>query len=252
MSPNPLSNFDFEVLDDPAFREDAVREMVAVPLLTALGYGAPPHIIVKRPRLYLPFVYVGPLKAPVATFADYLLQKRFTNVWTLHVTPPDEVIGAGERAQDAYVYATSPGMHVDLYGLCNGRHLVIFHTGEIDPVVNIELKHIGSIWPELLNLIGAQAAWPDHHRPDVLPDLGIALRKTGLDRDPDGKQVRRVFENVLPLVVFRLDDDLYSLAAHVDVGNLPVNKASFDFRSELYQEFLAAITPTQPEPFVWH
>lgn len=41
---NPLKEFDFSCLDDPAFREDAVREEMIAPILRALGLPSPRSI----------------------------------------------------------------------------------------------------------------------------------------------------------------------------------------------------------------
>jgi hypothetical protein len=47
----PYPDFDFSVVDDPDFREDSVREVLIVPLLSSLGFGeTAPYRIVRSGR----------------------------------------------------------------------------------------------------------------------------------------------------------------------------------------------------------
>jgi hypothetical protein len=60
---DPFEAFDFEMLRDPDFREDSVREELVVPLLRALGYSAsPPNRIIRSRPLEHPFVYIGTVR----------------------------------------------------------------------------------------------------------------------------------------------------------------------------------------------
>jgi hypothetical protein len=60
---NPFGDFDFSLLDNPEFGEDAVREELVAPLLRALGYSAsPPYQIIRSRKLEHPFVYFGTVK----------------------------------------------------------------------------------------------------------------------------------------------------------------------------------------------
>src|SRR5689334_10704831 len=88
---HPLQHFDFNLLNDPDFREDSVREEIVVPLLGALGYSAsPPHKIVRSRPLPHPYVYIGTAKKSVTIIPDYLLQRDGNNAWILDAKAPAE------------------------------------------------------------------------------------------------------------------------------------------------------------------
>jgi hypothetical protein len=60
------SGFNPEVLDDPGFKEDSVREEVTFPLLVRLGYASSGDSkIIRSKSLSNPFVMIGTTKRPV-------------------------------------------------------------------------------------------------------------------------------------------------------------------------------------------
>src|SRR5437868_1990330 len=93
-----FSSFDFELLDDPEFKEDSVREELTKPLLNALGYHAKgKNKIIRSKTLEHPFVKVGTKKRPITNFPDYLLQVDGKNAWVLDAKGPDEHISSGDH-----------------------------------------------------------------------------------------------------------------------------------------------------------
>lgn len=69
-----FENFDFGVLDDPRFKEDAVREEIVAPILRRLGYQPSGKARVQRSKtLTHPFVMIGVRKHPVSIVPDYTL-----------------------------------------------------------------------------------------------------------------------------------------------------------------------------------
>jgi hypothetical protein len=61
-----FGSFDPALLDDPEFKEDSVREVIIVPMLTRLGYQPSGRTRVVRSKpLVQPFIYVGTSKHPV-------------------------------------------------------------------------------------------------------------------------------------------------------------------------------------------
>ena len=69
-----LSDFDFSALDDPTFKEDAVREEIIAPILRRAGYRPTGPLRVQRSQpLKHPFVMIGSKKHPVSIVPDYTL-----------------------------------------------------------------------------------------------------------------------------------------------------------------------------------
>ncbi len=57
---NLIDGLVFEVLDDPDFKEDSVREEIISPIIKAAGYGlTKPFIIIRSKPLEHPFVSIG-------------------------------------------------------------------------------------------------------------------------------------------------------------------------------------------------
>jgi hypothetical protein len=240
---HPLQQFDFALLDGADFREDSVREEIVVPLLKALGYSAaPPHKIIRSRPLTHPYVYIGTAKKSVTIIPDYVLQRDGSNAWILDAKAPGEIIASGKNAEQAYSYAIHPDIRVEFYGLCNGRRLVVFHISEILPRLDIDLSELETKWQEVLALLSTRAAWPQGIKPGFLPDMGVALYKSGLALDQNGKKVFQLFTGVSAFIVFRLTDEVYSLTARYDFEYVPQYLITFDFTREVYEKkFLPAL-----------
>jgi len=132
-----FSDFDFSLLDDPAFKEDSVREELIVPVLKDLGYSAsPPNQILRSVTLKHPYVYIGTKKHPVNIVPDYLLMRNGHPFLVLDAKAPTEEIHRGKNVEQAYSYAIHRDVRADLYALCNGREFVLYQT---------------SRWPEVLS-----------------------------------------------------------------------------------------------------
>jgi predicted RNA-binding Zn-ribbon protein involved in translation (DUF1610 family) len=62
-----FTDFDFSALDDPTFKEDAVREEIFAPILRRAGYTPTGSMRVQRSKpLTHPFVMIGSKKHPVS------------------------------------------------------------------------------------------------------------------------------------------------------------------------------------------
>lgn len=241
-----FQNFNFALLDDPAFLEDSVREELVVPLLAALGYSASlPHRIIRSLHLQHPYVYIGTVKKPVTIVPDYVLQRDGKNAWILDAKAPSEVIDSGKHVEQAYSYAIHKEVRVPIYALCNGSRLTVFHVSEWPAILDLPLQDIDAVWPMVLDLLGTSAAWPEGLHPGFLPDFGLALRKAGLDRDEHGQKYFQIFESVPLRYLAKVEDDLYSLTApyrqEAAPGEFTVSMVTFDFNAERYQSLLAAL-----------
>src|SRR5437667_1910991 len=103
---NLFEGFDFKLLDDPDFGEDAVREEIVVPLLAALGYSAsPPYRIIRSKKLEHPFVHFGTVRKSITIIPDYLLERDGEYAWILDAKGPRENIDTGKNVEQAYSYA---------------------------------------------------------------------------------------------------------------------------------------------------
>jgi hypothetical protein len=247
-----FGDFDFELLDHPEFGEDSVREELIVPLLTGLGYSAsPPYRIIRSKKLEHPFVYFGTVKKEITIIPDYILERDGRYSWILDAKAPKENVDTGKNVEQAYSYAMHRDVRVPLYGLCNGRKLIVFHVLEEKPIIDVPLQDINAAWSEIVTILGCKSAWPGGLRPDFLPDFGIALSKAGLAADSAGKKYSQMFIGLPIMMIARVEDSLYTMST--PIGSVLVDEneqpcmASFDFDASLYQKFLDQLDPSLAE-----
>ena len=199
-------------------------------------------------HLQHPYVYIGSVKKPITIIPDYVLQRDGQNAWILDAKSPNEVIDSGKNVEQAYSYAIHRDVCVPFYVLCNGRRLTIFHVSQWPAIFNEELHSIEHYWPFLLDLLGTEAVWPEGRRPSFLPDLGLALRKAGLDRDENGQKYFQIFDSVPVHFISRVEDDLYSVSARycqeVAQGEFSMSMLTFDFDLKVYDEQFLPALPT--------
>lgn len=234
----PYTEVDFGIVDDPDFREDSVREVFIVPLLASLGFGesAPYRIIRSRPLTH-PYVYIGTVKKGITIIPDYLLQRDGENTWILDAKGPNENINSGKHVEQAYSYAIHPDIRVQLYALCNGRKLVVFHVSQEEPVLDVALADVGHAWHPIVGLLGCRSAWPNGIAPGFSPDFGLAMLKAGLDADADGNKYFHIVMSVELRTASKVRDDLYSVSGLHGRKNEKFI-VTFDFGPEQYKLFL--------------
>src|SRR5438045_143853 len=119
MTTKIFKDFDFKILDDSNYKEDAVREDVVSPLLKELGYKPSGDIrMIRTPALTHPFVYIGTMQRQINIYPDYILQINGTTVFTLDAKAPNEDIIKGKNVEQAYSYAIHKDVRTFYYGLC--------------------------------------------------------------------------------------------------------------------------------------
>jgi hypothetical protein len=134
------ADFEFSQLDSPDFKEDSVREELILPLLKSLGYGGSlPGKIQRAKKLTHPVVQVGSKQRKITSFPDYLLLVDSRPRFILDAKAPNEKIDSGANVEQAFFYAIHPDVRCNLYALCNGRELSVFHVGETKPVLIVPL-----------------------------------------------------------------------------------------------------------------
>ncbi len=242
-----FGKFNFNLLSDPEFHEDSVREELVVPLLSFLGYSASrPHKIIRSRRLIHPYVYIGTRKHPISIIPDYLLQQDDKNAWILDAKSPGEEIASGKNVEQAYSYAIHKEVRVPIYALCNGRRLVVFHISQWPALLDIPLPEIDRHLGSLLELLGTKATWIDGLRPDFRPDFGLAMLKMGLSH-VEGKKVQQLFLAVRVIAIAKLKDAEYSLSAACGTQEEGEFMLSFDFSFAVFEQLLSELSPERAE-----
>jgi Type I restriction enzyme R protein N terminus (HSDR_N) len=230
-----FEHFDFSILGDPEFKEDAVREELIVPILNRLGYAATgAHRITRSKSLVHPFVYIGTKAYKVNIFSDYLLSVDGSVGWVLDAKGPSEAIGTGRHVEQAYSYAIHPDVRASIYALCNGHVLAVFHISQVAPILEVPLTEIDAQWDEVNNVL-CPMAFIDPERLDFLPDYGLAMLRIG------GASFETISFPWVPVhFISKLSDDLYALTSQFDLGREYC--ATFDLDPPKYQNLLTKLS----------
>ena len=230
-----FSKFDFRLLNDPDFKEDAVREELISPLLSKLGYSAGgPNKIIRSKSLEHPFVHIGTKKHNVKIIPDYLLVIDDKHKWILDAKSPKENILKGKHPEQAFSYAIHPDVRAFRYCLCNGKQLVVFEVNRKDPVLIANLDNFDQCYEQINNLL-SPVAFTKPHLLKFKPDFGLYAWKIGLS----------IFEKLhfvpmgVPLVA-KLEDDLFMIALDIQYGD-DWYAVSFDFDKKRYKQLLLAL-----------
>ena len=157
---NLFENFNFALLDDPDFKEDAVRESLIKPLLNTLGYSAsdPNHRIIRSKTLTHPFVKTGSnRKNKIKSIPDYLMEVDGTYAWVLDAKAPKQAIIGSDHRDQAYFYAIHPDIRTRYYALCNGSEFILFDVSRKDAVLYFLLTEIDQYWQQLVDLLSPAA-----------------------------------------------------------------------------------------------
>lgn len=231
-----FENFDFQILQDSDFKEDAVREEIITPILKNVGYTASGKLkIIRSKSVTHPFVYIGSQKRKINIIPDYLLCLDDKPIFVLDAKSPNEELINSHHAEQAFSYSIHPEIRCDHYGLCNGRKLVIYHVKEIDPIAIIDIEDNKDnttvfnqyLHPEYLQMPEKRDFWED---------FGIRAQKAGFDQKQDF-----IFVEYLLQDICKVEDNLFTgTAAHgePDGSNLLV---SYDFDKSIFEELLSKL-----------
>ncbi len=150
MSREIYKNFDFNLLGDPDFKEDSVREALIKPLLNALGYSASgENKIIRSKGLTDPYVNRGSKRKRIRLIPDYLMEVQGKYAWVLDAKSPDEDVFKGDHIEQIYSYAIHPDVRVKFYALCNGKEFILFEISKREPVLYFQLSEISQHWEEI-------------------------------------------------------------------------------------------------------
>lgn len=208
-----FGHFDFSILADVDFKEDAVREELIVPILNRLGYSATgEHRILRSKPLVHPFVYIVTKQFKVNIIPDYLLSVAGSIKWVLDAKAPAEDILSGKHVEQAYSYAIHKDVRVSVYGLCNGHTLAVFHISHVEPILNVPLMEINARWEEV-NRVLCPIAFIDPERLDFLPDFGLTMLRLG------GATFETIFFPWVPInCIVKVSDCLVSFTCQYNCG----------------------------------
>jgi hypothetical protein len=238
-----LSEFDPSILNDPGFKEDAVREEIVTPLLKELGYSAAgKDRIVRSKPLVHPFVHIGTIQRKINIIPDYLLEIESKFMWVLDAKAPGEEILHGPNVEQAYSYAIHKDVRVPIYALCNGNELVAFHVSQQEPILHVSIRDFERRWNEIVKVL-SPIAMSKPHLLEFRPDFGLGILKLGAKVDTEYHFVGAWVNSIA-----KVNDDLYTIFSAITFGDT-VFAASFDFGQDLYNDFLASI-PTEVADFV--
>lgn len=228
-------SFKFSLLDDPEFKEDAVREEIVTPLLKRLGYDAgTDNNLVRSRSLPHPFVYIGTKKHNVKIIPDYVLEPEYGGKWILDAKAPNERLLEGKNPEQAFSYAIHPEIRAMTYALCNGRELAIFKVDRAKPVLTVPIKDWEQQWGEILRHL-CPTAFKDPSKRSIQPDYGLMLYKLGLPFG-EGQEYRHLG---VPFIA-KISDTEYSFVVSI-LFEEKFHAASFDFGEELYQQLLQCL-----------
>ena len=230
-----FDGFDFKVLDDPAFKEDAVREEIIAPILRRLGYQPSGRARIQRSKtLTHPFVRIGVRRHPVNIVPDYTLMYDVRPILIIDAKMPSEEIIRSPHVEQAYSYAIHPEVRCDHYALCNGRMLVLFAVREFEPVLVLPIPEIDRNWAQAAKFLAPENL-VDPAKRDFQPDFGLVVMKSGLKADSEV-----VFPGCPLQLIAKIGDDLFSASATCDVEGI-THLASFDFDATTLGTIIACL-----------
>ena len=220
---NVLSGFDFELLDDPEFLEDSVREEIITPILHGLGYSASkPYRILRSKKLLHPFVSIGSARKRIHIVPDYLLEVDERFAWTLEAKAPSEDILNTKHVEQAYSYATHSEVHVPYFALCNGREFVLYHISKSQPVIQFPVRALSLYWENLVAILSPQKALDVDLR--LKKDFGLHLKRLGFN------EFSHLFFPDVPIrFIGKMSDDHYMTGSSVKPEGNDSYVVTFDF-----------------------
>ncbi len=150
-----FKDFDFELLNNPDFKEDSVREVIILPILHRLGYNH--NNIVRSKTLEHSFLKVGSKKRQVNIVPDYLFKIEESYAWVLDAKSPTENIHTSDHIEQIYSYAIHPEVRTKFFALCNGKEFILFRQDVEKPILFFPIQDIEDHWEDVENLLAPSA-----------------------------------------------------------------------------------------------
>lgn len=229
-----FENFDFRILQDPEFKEDAVREEIISPLIKQLGYTLTGDSrIIRSKSLVHPYVAIGSKQRIVSITPDYVFYSDNKPYWILEVKAPTEEILKSKHVEQAYSYAIHPEIRAELYALCNGREFALFEIRKFEPILRFKIENIAEHWDLLFRILNPEIK----ASPAMLEynlDYGVYIKKVGAVED-----FKFIALAVHSKLIAKVADNQYTTMAVIpgDINCL----ISFYFDEERYQQLLSIL-----------
>lgn len=227
---NVLDGFNFDLLNNPEFQEDSVREEILMPIIKGLGYTADkPNQIVRSRKLLHPFVSIGSQKKDIYIIPDYLFEVDGKPAWVLDAKSPTEKIIKSKNVEQAYSYAIHSEIRVNFFALCNGKEFALYDTQKNDPILHCPIQAIPRYWQDLKRFVSPETVFINDHFV-LAKDLGLHLKRLSFDSFES-----LIFPKVPITEIGQLDPDMFSFSAALKDEN-DRYVVTFDFGYEvLYQ-----------------
>ena len=168
---------------------------------------------------------------------DYLLEIEGKLRFVLDAKGPRENIESGRNVEQVFSYAIHPDIRTDLYGLCNGRKLTIFHISRIKPLFVYELPSLSEFDVIDLNEKMGPRMKFDPRLKNYIPDGGTYLHF--VVNVPMSSSLTFL---AVPLIQIRIiGDGKYTMNIECDdITERPV-MMTYDFDKEQFESFLHAL-----------
>ena len=171
-----VATFDYDMLNNPEFKEDSVREEIIMPLIKALGNDYKgKYKIVRSRKLQHPFTMIGANKYKILIYPDYILECDGKCVCIVEAKAPSVSLDNEECIGQAYSYAVHREVRANFYALCNGKEFRLYSTFFPDPVIIFRMDYLMSHFDRLSAVMGAENIL-SYSEKQIAKDLGIHLK----------------------------------------------------------------------------
>lgn len=233
---NLLEGFNFDLFDDPEFKEDSVREEIILPIIKELGYSSQkPFQIIRSRNLEHPFVSIGSQQKKISIIPDYLFEVNNKPAWILDAKSPKEKIVKSKNVEQAYSYAIHSEVRAEFFALCNGREFALYNIQEIDPIIHFDMRELPAYWGTLKRVLSPENVLQKSNL-QLAKDLGLHLKRLGFDNFNN-----LIFPAVPIIHIGQLDPDMFTLSVgstEIDGGRYV---ATFDFGMNVLKQLIGKI-----------
>lgn len=232
---NILEGFDFDLLNNPEFKEDSVREEIILPIINGLGYNSNrPNQIIRSRKLLHPFVSIGSKRKEIYIIPDYLFEVDNKPAWILDAKAPTESVIKSAHVEQAYSYAIHSEVRVKHFALCNGLDFALYNIDQIKPILHFPVKAIPLYWITLKQYLAPQNVFSNSPF-NISKDLGLHLKRLGFDMFDS-----LIFPNVPITHIGQMDPDFFSLSGVVNDNGINYI-VTFDFGYNVFEKLIGKI-----------
>ncbi|NVJ93543.1 MAG: type I restriction enzyme HsdR N-terminal domain-containing protein [Methylocystaceae bacterium] len=153
--------------------ETDIREEIASPLLTLLGYKRnSPNDILREESLKYDRIFLGRKKnndPPLKGRADYILSVTGAGRWAFEIKGPNIELTVDDFEQ-AISYARHPEVAANYAAITNGHKFIIFHSSQRSnetPLVELQINSVEELATKLSGILGPAAIRRDCAPPAI-------------------------------------------------------------------------------------